>query len=701
MQLRLRPLRIGMARVRQSRYHTTASIRFRRSRFGLTGQESILVLAPHCDDETLGAGALLYEAVQKGCRVQVAFITNGDGFRYAAHRQYKRLRVSWEKQMEFARLRQRESLRALSMLGVAPQNVAFLGYPDRGLQALWNDFWEPTHPYRSPFTGASYSPYENSLSFQTPYCGRAVVDDLCSLIRKQAPTHLIVPHNRDAHGDHTATFCFAMHALAELNSNGERLGVQVLKYLVHRGTWPHPRGFHPRYELQPPISFAGMPEKWLSLPASNQAIAAKYRAVRQYRSQLNLLSRFLHSFIRKSELFSQYEPTLVRSVPSGTVYVDGQATEWPEGLGYLPDPVRDTITRNVERGADVRSIAVCADPGYLFLRMEMHGRVVDEVRYTIRIMTCGIDRRRIVMRLKVPEQVMVRQGKRWIASDQIICRCRGRVIELAIPRVLLDAAEQVILGAETRYRQIMVDRTAWEVLSLPPAGAEQDAVLFASAARQDLPAIAEVFVAAFHAEILALLGAEPAPSMVAHMLALLHEAEPQALLTARLEGSIVGYAYAPKSLKQIWRTAFSSRHIWDWFINWILGRYKIRFRAVRTLLLDKYYFVRSALRDQDRVEHRILSVGVVPAAQRRHIATKLVQLALHRFVLLGADRVRLEVRPENSAAVRVYSKLGFKITGSMSDSRGEWWIMIKELMPDAVVSGAVPDEKRSDPEVLV
>lgn len=689
MRLGLTHLHLRLPRLGRLRRRTPVGTGFRRTRFWLTGRESLLILAPHCDDETLGSGALIHDAAKKGCQVKVVFMTNGDGFRYAANRQFKRLRIPPQKHREFARMRQRESVRALAALGIKPFQAVFLGYPDRGLQALWNEAWDFAKPYRSPFTGVDHSPYSNSYTPQTPYCGRAVVNDLRALILEQRPTHIVVPHPRDAHGDHTATFCFAMHALEELRNAGFTRPIQVYTYLIHRGTWPQPRGLHPHLELLPPPSFAHLHERWFSLHPSIEALAAKHRAIMQYRSQMGLLGRFLLSFVRKTELFSLYVPTHVRGVPQGTVFVDGKAHEWPEGVGYLPDPVRDTLTRNVERGADVHSIAVCADPGYLYLRIQMHGRVADEVRYTVRLASCSEHRKRITIRLVVPDQVMVRVEHRWVVSSDIICRSSGRVIELAIPRYLIGSGERVILGAETRYRQIMVDRTAWEVLVLPPPGEIESAVLFSSAAKTDLPGIATVFAEAFHGEIVRVLGAEPPSDMMEHLFRLLYETESQALLVARKGSLIVGYIYAPVSLQRIWHEAMVEGHLWRWFTHWVRGRYPISFSAARTLLLDKYFFIRHALRDRERTQHRILSIAVAPHAQGCGIATRLLQQALHRFKRLGVSRVRLEVRPGNASAVHVYRKLGFRACGSMHDSRGEWWIMVKELVPADEEAGTV------------
>ena len=51
-------------------------------------QKRLLVLSPHCDDETLGVGGLISEASASRTPVTVAFLTNGDGFRVAAVRTF-------------------------------------------------------------------------------------------------------------------------------------------------------------------------------------------------------------------------------------------------------------------------------------------------------------------------------------------------------------------------------------------------------------------------------------------------------------------------------------------------------------------------------------------------------------------------------------------------------------------------------------
>ncbi|MEX2355524.1 MAG: PIG-L family deacetylase, partial [Thermaerobacterales bacterium] len=58
--------------------------------------DRILVFAPHCDDETLGAGGILHTAGRLGCARKVVLLTNGDGFRYGVSGRFHRLRPSPE-----------------------------------------------------------------------------------------------------------------------------------------------------------------------------------------------------------------------------------------------------------------------------------------------------------------------------------------------------------------------------------------------------------------------------------------------------------------------------------------------------------------------------------------------------------------------------------------------------------------------------
>jgi ribosomal-protein-alanine N-acetyltransferase len=62
-------------------------------------------------------------------------------------------------------------------------------------------------------------------------------------------------------------------------------------------------------------------------------------------------------------------------------------------------------------------------------------------------------------------------------------------------------------------------------------------------------------------------------------------------------------------------------------------------------------------------ESHILNLSVNPDVQRRGIGTKLMKHFLQLACRHNADSVLLEVRPSNTAAIKLYQKLGFNEIG--------------------------------------
>ena len=87
----------------------------------LEGLSPCLILAPHPDDETLGCGGLIAIASKLGLRPRVAYLTDGEGSHKGS--------ASWPPERIAARRRQ-EALAALAVLGVAADDVLFMGWPD-------------------------------------------------------------------------------------------------------------------------------------------------------------------------------------------------------------------------------------------------------------------------------------------------------------------------------------------------------------------------------------------------------------------------------------------------------------------------------------------------------------------------------------------------------------------------------------------
>lgn len=87
----------------------------------LIGTGTIVVLAPHPDDETLGCGGLMAAARSLGRRVHIVILTDGTG----SHPHSKTYPAS-----RLAALRREESQRAAEVLGLAASDLTFLGLKD-------------------------------------------------------------------------------------------------------------------------------------------------------------------------------------------------------------------------------------------------------------------------------------------------------------------------------------------------------------------------------------------------------------------------------------------------------------------------------------------------------------------------------------------------------------------------------------------
>jgi LmbE family N-acetylglucosaminyl deacetylase len=428
-------------------------------------ERSFLVVAPHCDDETLGAGGLIHQAVRAGARVRVVFLTNGDGFSLAVSRQYRKLRPSRRSYIQFAQERQEEALAALAELGVPRGQVTFLGYPDRGLEALWNRNWSPEQAYRSPFTGCTRSPYADSYRPGAVYCGSSLLEDLRCILREEAPTDVVAPHPGDDHPDHWAGHCFTLAALrasrvSQEGQVGRPAGEEprLHTYLVHRGDWPVPQGLRPEARLVPPSALLGLDTRWGTLPLDTGSRDAKARALDRYQSQMAVMRRFLQSFVRADELFG--------AVPVGAVpFVTEPGAPAPL-LPVIADCREDTLLRELNGSVDLVGLAAAVDAKSLRLRLEARARLSRQARYRVRIQPL---RAGMAGALPAPIALTFRAGR--CDRPGVQCRVLDRTLEAAVPLDLLGRPREILLGAETELARVIVDRVSWRALRLPEPAA--------------------------------------------------------------------------------------------------------------------------------------------------------------------------------------------------------------------------------------
>ena len=258
--------------------------------------DRILVVAPHPDDETLCCAGYLQRAVAAGAAVAVVWVTAGDSFEIDAIIAERTLRPKGRGLEKLGARRIAEAQSAADLLGVPRSNQFILGYPDRGLTMLLADDGKSVH--RSTYTGVSAVPYPEALSNGAAYTGNNLRHDLASVIRTFSPTVVLVAAPQDLHADHRASGELARELLA-----GTAPKAKLYYWIVHAGLkWPWPHGLHRQHALRPPAHAAQL--GWQQLPLDDAAQLRKLQALRQHRSQREVIGWFLNSFVRSNELYA-------------------------------------------------------------------------------------------------------------------------------------------------------------------------------------------------------------------------------------------------------------------------------------------------------------------------------------------------------------------------------------------------------------
>ncbi|MDZ8053001.1 MAG: PIG-L deacetylase family protein [Aulosira sp. ZfuVER01] len=215
--------------------------------------KSAMVFSPHQDDETFGCGGMIALKREHGVSVVVAFLTDGQG---AGSSQAN-------SQTKITHIRKQEAESALGILGVNPSEIYFLEKPDGTLPHLNEEERQET------------------------------IKQLAELLKHYKPEEVYVPHRKDCHRDHEATYQLVKSAIAQAG-----ITVELLQYPI----WLFWRA--PLFILLklPDIAAA----YYLSIASVQDK---KNRAISSYCSQIHSLPRgFMQRFSGSPEIFFKSEP---------------------------------------------------------------------------------------------------------------------------------------------------------------------------------------------------------------------------------------------------------------------------------------------------------------------------------------------------------------------------------------------------------
>lgn len=187
---------------------------------------------------------------------------------------------------------------------------------------------------------------------------------------------------------------------------------------------------------------------------------------------------------------------------------------------------------------------------------------------------------------------------------------------------------------------------------------------------------AEIFFRSFADEHASRYREGARPNSFVEIWSFIREIEPRGFLAAREDDHLIGYAIFVPSLKRVQAEAVRRGAIFRWAWSALRGGFGLRLSAVPRILLNKALFVRSGGAHRSTGDAQLLNIAVDPAAQGQGAATALVSAGLQAMRQLGVTEVRLEVRPWNAPAMRLYTKTGWREVGRTRDLEGEWVVMV-------------------------
>jgi LmbE family N-acetylglucosaminyl deacetylase len=265
---------------------------------------SVLVIAPHPDDDVIMASGVVYRALQNGQSARVVFMTNGD---------YGSIEAGYSRLVE--------AVNAQSQLGMIENHLLFLGYPDGGLDAIrtgypaLGDTYVSSHGQSVTYgnRGLGRSDY-HTYRFGAPaqYNGANITLDLKTIISEFLPEHIFTTCEYDGTSDHTSTYHFLRAALAQLSTENPSYRPTLHKTIVwarNSSTWPNV--YDPTAYFSDAIDLSGTPLLWneresLDVPVLMQSAFyagnPKYLAAEAHWSQRGA-SSFLGRWVHKDEVF--------------------------------------------------------------------------------------------------------------------------------------------------------------------------------------------------------------------------------------------------------------------------------------------------------------------------------------------------------------------------------------------------------------
>ena len=319
-------------------------------------QDRILILAPHEDDEALGAGGVIQRALSLNAAVRVVYLTYGDHNEWAFLMYRRNPVITPSVNRAMGNTRRKEAETAMKGLGLSEANLAFLGFPDNGTLAIWKWAWGTRPPIHSLLTNSRFVFYPDAVAYRKPYKGEEILAALRRQVADFKPTRVLVPLPIDSNPDHRAYYLYLQVVLWDLA--GTITPPSVYCYPIHMGPWPRPMHYHPDDWLEVPALLRQDPSPWWMFELTPQEVAGKAGAIRANKSQMADHGYWLLSLARKNELFTTPLPIALRG------------SEWKPAHPIVPHAGTEAYETGVSTG-HLAAVTFSSDPQALSVQFHL------------------------------------------------------------------------------------------------------------------------------------------------------------------------------------------------------------------------------------------------------------------------------------------------------------------------------------------
>ncbi len=254
----------------------------------MTNNKSIIVFAPHPDDEVIACGGTIIKKIKEGYNVKIIFITDGSHSHSAVLNIFTNPTPA-----ELAIIRQEEAKNAAKMLGVDNNNLFFLNA-------------------------------EDTLLIDSQSIITNKVKEI--LIKEQSISEVYIPHIEELHQDHSLTNTIVLSLVNELH-----LDLKIFQYIVWNEETEKEFNFMLRDKNKlKSKTLPNLGEK-VEIDISN-FLEQKIKALKEHKSQIELISPkqknpvlpivFVNKLIIKNnEVFWIYKDDIDYTLGSVNIYI--------------------------------------------------------------------------------------------------------------------------------------------------------------------------------------------------------------------------------------------------------------------------------------------------------------------------------------------------------------------------------------------